>query len=125
MARKGWDALSDNYRARLIRSGVSESDYRSGTPLHGARGHKNADRESFNKRTSHFASTYTSKRDRDRVRTAVRGMGAKKGSEYMTDVRKMTKLYESGDIEAAKRMWEGRDQSLPAYLFYYHGVFGY
>lgn len=39
MARKGWDSLSDKYRARLERNGVTRSGYESGTSLGKARGH--------------------------------------------------------------------------------------
>lgn len=39
MARKGWDQLSDTYRERLERSGISRSDYSSGASLASARGH--------------------------------------------------------------------------------------
>lgn len=39
MARKGWGQLSDTYRRRLERNGVSRQDYESGISLAGARGH--------------------------------------------------------------------------------------
>lgn len=39
MARRGWDQLSDTYRQRLERSGISQSEYQSGASLAGARGH--------------------------------------------------------------------------------------
>lgn len=37
--RKGWDQLSDKYRARLEKNGVSKRDYDSGGGLRSARGH--------------------------------------------------------------------------------------
>lgn len=39
MARN-WDSLSDSYRKRLERSGISRSDYQSGASLEKARGHR-------------------------------------------------------------------------------------
>lgn len=40
MARsRNWDALSDSYRARLNRAGITRESYLSGAPLRGARGH--------------------------------------------------------------------------------------
>lgn len=39
MARKGWNQLSDTYRGRLERAGVSRSVYESGGSLQSARGH--------------------------------------------------------------------------------------
>lgn len=40
MARKGWDALSPNYRKRLANKGISKSDYESGASIKAARGHE-------------------------------------------------------------------------------------
>ncbi len=39
MARKGWSALSSDYRERLKRAGISQSDYESGRSIIKARGH--------------------------------------------------------------------------------------
>ena len=137
MARKGWDALSDAYRDRLIRGGLTEAQYDAGVPLHGARGHVSTNRESFNKQTARFAKaeieTKTSRRGNRQIpertesaiRNRVRAMGPKEGRKHMERVRKMTRLYESGDTDKARRMWEGRDQSQPEYMYFYHGVFGY
>lgn len=41
MARKGWNALSANYRARLEKAGISKTDYESGQSIRSARGHLN------------------------------------------------------------------------------------
>lgn len=37
--RRAWEDLSDGYRARLSRSGVTKRSYESGVDLSGARGH--------------------------------------------------------------------------------------
>lgn len=39
MARKGWNALSTNYRARLEKAGISKTDYEGGQSIQSARGH--------------------------------------------------------------------------------------
>ena len=39
MARRGWDDLSDTYRGRLERGGISRTGYERGESLSGARGH--------------------------------------------------------------------------------------
>lgn len=39
MARAGWDSLSDSYRGRLERSGVTRSDYERGESIAKGRGH--------------------------------------------------------------------------------------
>jgi hypothetical protein len=38
-SRERWNALSDKYKARLARHGITEERYLSGEPLTGARGH--------------------------------------------------------------------------------------
>lgn len=40
MARSGWNSLSDTYRRRLERAGISQAQYESGESLESARGHK-------------------------------------------------------------------------------------
>jgi hypothetical protein len=39
MARKGWTTLSDAYRKRLEKNGITKTDYERGVSLQGARGH--------------------------------------------------------------------------------------
>jgi hypothetical protein len=39
MARRSWDSLSNNYRERLSRGGVTRGQYESGASLSRARGH--------------------------------------------------------------------------------------
>jgi len=39
MARKGWNALSDAYRKRLEKGGISRTDYEGGASIKKARGH--------------------------------------------------------------------------------------
>lgn len=127
MARKGWDALSDAYRDRLVRGGISQSDYESGTPLHRARGHLSARLESFASQTSRFSKRYTEHfpERQNQVMHYIRHMGVSDGRSYMRDVREMVRLYERGDTEAARALWDQRDQSLPDYMYFYHGVFAY
>lgn len=40
MARKGWDALSPGYRARIEKSGMTRGEYEAGHSLQKARGHE-------------------------------------------------------------------------------------
>lgn len=39
MARKGWDSLSEAYRKRLIKGGISRAEYEAGASIKKARGH--------------------------------------------------------------------------------------
>lgn len=40
MARKGWGSLTPNYRQRLEKAGINQSDYEQGVSLEKARGHE-------------------------------------------------------------------------------------
>lgn len=127
MARKGWDSLSDNYRARLGRSGVTQSAYESGAPLTKARGHTSAAKESYDRSVNKFVKDYADsyRRDRGDLKKRFKALGPTKGRQVMRSQRESQRLYESGEIEKAKQRWEHRDRSLPDYLFYYHGVFNW
>lgn len=39
MPRKGWSSLSDNYRARLEKNGITKAKYEAGESIKKARGH--------------------------------------------------------------------------------------
>lgn len=131
MARKGWDALSNAYRERLIRGGVDKAGYDAGMPLQGARGHMTAGKEQWMKDSNKFAheTVWHSGKDSrltvDRVRREVRSMGKQRGSRHISEQRRMIRLYERGETEAARALWEQRDTSLPDYFYFYHGVFAY
>lgn len=40
MARRAWESLSSDYRARLVRNGITKGQYESGANLKAARGHR-------------------------------------------------------------------------------------
>lgn len=126
--RKGWDNLTDAYRARLARRGITEADYTSGVPLHGARGHKSPTAEAFQRSSARFAREST-KFDKtvpaSTVRKRIRAMGSVKGTAYIQQRREMIRLYQSGDTAKAHQLWEHRDTSLPEYMHWYHGIFAY
>ena len=132
--RKGWDALSDAYRNRLIRSGVSQQSYESGTPLHAARGHRNRAAESWAKETASFAKKYVDATNQpegriSQVRSYVRSLGKVQGKIYMEESWKNIDLYESGETDEASALWTSRTRartkghSWADYLYYYHGRF--
>ncbi len=126
--RKGWDNLSNDYRERLRRKGITEALYDAGATLTPGRGHGTPAQEKFERDTIKAAREYTRFNktipQRQMVRQ-IRAMGRVKGERYMDLRSKMVRAYESGDVARAKQLWEQRDMSLPAYMFYYHGVFEY
>ena len=125
--RKGWDNLSDNYRNRLLRGGISETSYNTDVPLHGARGHLSPARERFLRETRAFAKEYAqhSGAPIQEVKRRVQLMGTAKGRAYMEQSRRMSALYFEGETTRARSLWLLRDTSLPDYMHYYHGMFGY
>ena len=124
MARKGWDALSDAYRARLQRKGIGQSAYESGAFLHGARGHTSQAQESFTRRVGRFVQTHGAPQEPEEQAQHIRGMGTSQGQAYMDYRRKMTRLYERGEYRKAEAMYQRRDKSVPQSMWWYHGMFG-
>lgn len=125
--RKGWDLLSDAYRDRLARAGITEQDYNAGVPLHGARGHVSAATESFARQSRTFAAEYSkyTPATRERVLSYVRSMGRAKGVAYMQEAREMARRYSIGEVREASQMWLARNKNYPDWMYYYHGVFAY
>ena len=136
MRRKGWDLLSDAYRNRLTRSGITEQSYSSGAALHAGRGHTSKTQEQYLKevrvfakqemtrKTSRTGKRTTPERTESSIRQHLKSLGAQEGRDHMRMTRQMTRLYETGETERAHRMWLRRDKRLPDYMFWYHGVFG-
>src|SRR5690242_1733985 len=63
--RKGWDNLTESYRARLIRGGMTKSQYESGASLAQYRGHaKTPEHPERASRHPEKYSEYLSKRQR-------------------------------------------------------------
>jgi hypothetical protein len=139
MARKGWDALSDKYRKRLLNKGITRSAYESGVSLNVARGHLNPQWEAYVKRVNRFVEAFgvphivyiggkpvpTGDDEKQEIQR-LRDMGIQDGQTYMDYRREMTKLYVSGDYKQAETMYKQRDRKtgLPDYMWWYHGMFG-
>jgi hypothetical protein len=124
MARKGWDTLSDGYRRRLERGGVSRTAYESGSTLAKARGHKSSGVEAFKRRTATFSRNFASPNGASEQRQRILSLGPSKGQQYMDYRRKMTRLYEAGKGSEASAMYQKRDKSIPDSHWWYHGLFG-
>lgn len=129
MARKPWEQLTPGYRARLERGGIGKAQHESGATLAKARGHKTPQAESaqqkqnrgINKWAANYSRFYG--RDIDDVKDVIDEYGK---SEVWKGIQLQTKaqeLYDQGRLNEARRVWETRDQSLPDWMFYYHGYF--
>jgi hypothetical protein len=135
--RKGWDAITDEYKRRLTRAGIDRSAYESGASLSQARGHTSTQWESWKRhekkvdqfvkeyqRIYDYSSTDTYTRpDFEQLRQTLKGMSPSKADKIMREQRKMQEYYDKGEIRKARRIWDHRDRSLPDYMFYYHGAF--
>ena len=62
MARKGWNALSSGYKARLQKAGITRKDYEKGSSIQAARGHSQTP-ERPTQKSGNFTA-YQSERDR-------------------------------------------------------------
>lgn len=127
MARKGWENLSESYRKRLGKAGISKSAYDSGASLQKARGHVSVSREGFNKRTTRFVHRFgDASVDPHEQLERIRNLGAQKGQQYMDYRREMTRLYMSGRAEEASRMYKERPKHLKLLDadWHYHSIFG-
>jgi hypothetical protein len=125
MARKGWDQLSTNYRSRLERKGVGKTAYESGASLQQARGHKSAGHESTRRIINDFIrrmELYYG-RDPDDTREALAEYSTAQVAAGVRRQRDSERAYDRGHMQLAKDLWEQRDQSLPDWMFFYHGAF--
>lgn len=61
--RKGWDSLSDGYRERFEKKGLTREDYESGRPIKAARGHEHTPERPTSYKASEFPK-YAAERER-------------------------------------------------------------
>lgn len=127
--RKAWDQLSENYRARLERQGISRAQHESGAALHKARGKKSAthertqrkERREINAWIADFSQVYgISRAD---IRQELKGISSPKLAAAIRQQSRMQDLYNQGLQGQARAIWDQRDRSLPEWMFYYHSFF--
>jgi hypothetical protein len=63
MARRGWNALSPGYKARLQKAGITQADYEAGQSITAARGHLHTPERPTAGNVNKF-SNYVSERNR-------------------------------------------------------------
>lgn len=143
--RKGWETLSDKYRRRLERAGISRADYESGAPLHKGRGHKSKEHESEQRRLSSavyrwireywntyqldqkFYTLYNGdiKLFRAAVRAELKRVGEANFKTHMAEQRELERLYDRGETEEAseKFVTYQRGTDVVMWMYFYHGAF--
>lgn len=125
--RKGWDSLSDGYRRRLERGGITEQSYGSGASLSKARGkgqeeQLRKDLADWKERQKQFYG-----KKQGEINASVRGLTKEQLRAMLKTQAEAEGLFDPR-VENAKRpqtpahrVWEQRDKSLPEWMFYYHG----
>lgn len=134
--RKGWEQLSEGYRARLSRGGISRSEYEGGASLKSARGHRTpsgigeksyASLYKLARRYDYYTSTpgeqgrkLTPAEVREVLDTALARFD-RETVEHQLRVRNANvRSYRAGDRRPGKVAHSGRIQSMPAELSWYH-----
>lgn len=109
--RKGqWNLLAKSTQQKYRRKGIDAGRYQRGASL-GA----------FDKFVRDQSRYYG--RDPDEVREELKDYDAGAVFDAISLQQEIQKAFLSGDVEAARRLWETRDQTLPDWMFYYHGAF--
>lgn len=107
---KPWSDLSPKTRAEKLRHGIGPKEHAAGVSV---------------KKVQAFERELVRLYDRDReeVRQELKSYDMLKVSRAIDSQRRMAKLYDQGRSADARALWEKRDQSLPEWMFYYHGAF--
>lgn len=119
MARKSWDQLSENYRKRLIRKGITPQQHAAGVSLKKARGHD--EKTKLNDWVTSFAQFYG--REPGDVWEAIREYGFDRVYKASRLQIKMQDAYHAGQLHKAHQLWLTRDTGLPNWMNFYHGYF--
>lgn len=109
--RKGsWEQLAQSTQKRYQSAGINRARYE--------RGASRTDYDRFLRDQERYYG-----RDRDDVKEELRGFDRGAIIDAANLQREMQRLFDAGDVESARRLWETRDENMPAWMFFYHGAF--
>lgn len=103
MARKLWSALTEKYRNRLIRGGITEHSYNSGASLSAARGHASTPEhpeEAYKGKNAEKYAGYRFRRDQRR-RAQTRKSAKDRAADY----------FNLPDWQRKKPYWPGNEET--------------
>lgn len=129
MARKGWDQLSDAYRRRLERGGITAETYGQGASLSQARGHISPAHEADISRYRRDVTRFVDRmvlyygRDEEEVRELLDDLSRSEIEGLMATQRHAEQLYDSGLKSMAADVYVHRNRGYPDWIYYYHGAF--
>lgn len=126
MARKGWDQLSDAYRKRLLRNGISQRDYDSGKSLGSARGHATPPGLGERKwgslvrlaKQAEWPQTYDVKSELENE--LGKGIPPEEIAIAIRDKIAAQKAYKNGDTTRARNIWAKRNPLHAREIYWYH-----
>jgi hypothetical protein len=138
--RKLWSELSDNYRQRLERGGITAETHARGKSLAKARGHKSRPYEraqSLNRQIERYAREYAERYDYSASRNFVppdadaiiyrlKILRPDEARKFMAEQRRAERLYDQGHTKTATKIWQRQLRThrwMQESAFYYHGVF--
>lgn len=109
--RKGtWNSLAPSTQKRYQRLGIDKTRYESGA--------RRGDWDKFYDRQSKFYGM-----SRSEVREGLEGYDRGAIYDAVKLQQRMIELYQSGHGDQARALWETRDQDMPEWMYYYHGMF--
>lgn len=126
MARKGWDQLSNAYRQRLTRNGISQGDYESGRSLGKARGHQTPSGISERKwgtllREAKKATWPGATDIRSMLENELgKGSSPEQLQDAIRDKIAAQKAYANGDTTRARDIWAKRNPLYAREIYWYH-----
>lgn len=129
--RKSWDQLSDNYRRRLTRAGITPEQHAQGAGLSKARGHTSRAKENARRRQlkslQRFAQEYAKKYHLDEadVLAQMKALSTAEALAHMRGQERAEELYDEGHLFEATDVYTRNryHDATPEWMFYYHGVF--
>jgi len=109
--KKAWSDLAPSTRKRYEQAGINAQRHAAGA--------SRSDWDNFLRRQEIYYG-----RDRDEMREELRGFDKGKLIDAVIKQERMQSLYNEGRMAEARAMWDARDQDLPDWMHYYHGIFG-
>jgi hypothetical protein len=109
-ARKAWTDLAPKTRAEKLRHGIGRQEHEQGVSVRTLR--------TLEKEVEKYYG-----RDPAEVRQELMTHDLVAVQRASKMRQKMHDLYDKGRHSEARALWEQRDQSLPEWMFFYHGAF--
>lgn len=118
--RKGWTQLSPEYRKRLQRNGITAKSYRSGAPLHKARGKISPQHENTQRQFWRIIDR-SPLLDRDDAQEVIDNIGFQEANEILTYREMAIKGDNPLAAGAMKTLFGIYDGIVPKEWLYYGG----